>query len=389
MNTQTYKKTRYQNIYKHYKNGNYIVMISKPVKTSISRINGDKIWKIEDALDIRNNRKLRLQKGAEIQYKNNFDSLWDKYINWCIYEDKQDYNTYNKKQKLYNSHLKNKFTKQLSKITKEDFIRLIDDIDTTDKQKNEIIKLLKAFLNWCVDVEKCLVLNPIARLKKYKVDKPNMKYWLPEHLNTILNTLNNTIESKDTTLFEKYDAWIVKIIILIGFSLGDRIGETRALQFKKISKEFNTIKISNSINYDPNSTVSIKTPKTKESNNELFVSTKLITEINNYKKFLKEKMCYTITEDTLILFNFNTGKPFTDTILRKKFNYFIELSGVPKIRMYDLRHTLATTMMSEGYDMYAIQDRLRHKSIKTTIDNYGHITLNKRKEMAQITDKYI
>ena len=388
MDSNTYKKTRYQNIYKH-KNGNYVVMISKPVKSSISRINNEKIWKIEDAINIRDNQKIRLQKASEIKYKNNFDSLWNNYINWCIYEDKQDYNTYHKKEKMYNSYFKEKFDKQLSKITKEDFIYLIDNIDTTNKQKNEIIKLLKAFLNWCVNVEKCLVINPIDKLKKYKVDKPDMKYWLPEHINKILTLLNEIIEDDKISLNERYDAWIVKIIILIGFSLGDRIGETRALQFKKVSSEFNTIKINNSINYDPKSDKYIKTPKTKESDSTLFVSDKLIEEIENYKKFLKEKMGFLINDNTLLLYNFKTEKPFTDTTLRQKWNHFIELANVPKIRMYDLRHTLATTMMTEGYDMYAIQDRLRHKSIKTTIDNYGHITQEKRKEIANITTKYI
>ena len=389
MDLSVYKRTRYQNIYKHIKNGNYLVMISKPVKSSISKINGNKIRKIEDALEIRDNPKIKLQKKAEIKYRNDFDSLWDKYMNWCIYNDKQDYNTYHKKEKIYKAHLKNKFDKQLSKITKEEFIKLIDDLDTTDKQKNEIIKILKAFLNWCVYEEQCLLANPIMKLKKYKVDKPHMKYWLPEHLNAIQNTLNSIIDGKDSTLTEKYDAWLIKMIILIGFSLGDRIGETRALQFNKVSKEFSTIKISNSINYDPNSTNYLKTPKTKESSNTLFVPEKLIDEINNFKKFLINDMCYNVNNNTLIFFNYHTGKPISDITLRKKFNYFIELSGVPKIRMYDLRHTLATTMMSEGYDMYAIQDRLRHKSIKTTIDNYGHITLEKRKEMAEITQKYI
>lgn len=33
---------RWENIYRHKKNKNYVIMISKPVKTSISRIDGKK-----------------------------------------------------------------------------------------------------------------------------------------------------------------------------------------------------------------------------------------------------------------------------------------------------------------------------------------------------------
>ena len=62
MNTKVYEKTRYQNIYRHKKNKNYLVMISKPVKSSISTIDGNKILKLEEALKVRDNPNLKIQK---------------------------------------------------------------------------------------------------------------------------------------------------------------------------------------------------------------------------------------------------------------------------------------------------------------------------------------
>ena len=47
MDKKVYESTRYQNIYRHKKNKNYIVMISKPTKTSISSIDGKKIIRLE------------------------------------------------------------------------------------------------------------------------------------------------------------------------------------------------------------------------------------------------------------------------------------------------------------------------------------------------------
>ena len=43
MNLNIYEKTRYQNIYRHKKNKNYIVKINTPVDSTISIINGEKI----------------------------------------------------------------------------------------------------------------------------------------------------------------------------------------------------------------------------------------------------------------------------------------------------------------------------------------------------------
>ena len=385
MDLKVYKRTRYQNIYKH-KNGNYVVMINKPVKSSISRINGERIWKIEEALKIRDNPKIKLQKRAEITYKDGFDDIWFKYINWCIYEDKQDYSTYNKKEKLYYVHIKGKFKKHLSKITKEEIIRVVDNIKTTDKQKNEILKMLKAFFNWCVE-EKILLLNPINRLKNYKVVKSKMKYWIPDDVQKFFAFINSYIDSHNDK--EKETAYRTKILVLIGFSLGDRVGETRALTFGNINKNNSNISIEHSIEYNPNSKEYLGTTKTYASQREIDVSNKFIEEIDKYKYYLINELGYNITDNTIILFNHSTNKPYDAATLRKYFYKYCDMAGVPHIRMYDLRHTYVATMMAEGKELYLISERLGHTSFSTTVNKYGHLSNEVRKEIAKTTDKYI
>lgn len=387
MNLQTYEKTRYQSIYRHKKNKNYVVMLSNPVKTSISRIDGKKIEKLEDALKIRDNPKIKLQKKNEVLYRETFDTVWEKYVEDCNNAKHLAYNTMLRKEKTYNKYLKGKINKNISKITKEYISNFVEEQTCSLKQKNQIIKELKAFFNWCIE-EEYLLISPIEKLRKYKVEKNEMKYWLPEDLKKILDVINNDIEN-GTNLKIKYNAYIVKMIIIIGFGLGNRIGETRALRFCDINKNDCSITIKHSISYNINDGIYLKTTKTKESNRTIFTTQKVISEIFKYKDFLINEMNFDITDNSLIIINYKTTRPYSDVGLRKMFNYYIEKANVPKIRMYDLRHTTATTLMSEGYDMYAIQDKLRHKSIQTTIDVYGHITLNKRKEIAEITDKYI
>lgn len=386
MNLKIYKRTRYQNIYQHIKNKNYLVLMSKPVKSSISTINGEKIWKIEDAVKIRDNPKIKLQKGAEIHYKDNFDDLWDKYIEETKNVYRHAYNTYHRKEVMINRFFKGKLTKPISKYNKDFFSKYIDELDTTTIVKNTIIKYIKTFFAWCVENEYILI-NPMQQVKFYKVPKSEMKYWLPEHIKKILETIEYDIENAE--LQTKHYAYLVKMIILIGFSLGDRIGETRALLFGNVSIDQQTIQINHSINYDTSSDNYLSSTKTKSSNDILHVTKKLITEIFKYRDFLKDELNYNIDDNTPIFINVVTRKPFSDSMLRKYFNYYIEKADIPKIRMYDLRHTTATTLMSLGYDMYDIKDRLRHSSIKTTIDKYGHITSEKRKEIAKATDQFI
>lgn len=385
MDLKTYRKTRYQNIYQHIKNKNYVVQMSKPVKTTISRINKEKIWKIEDAIRVRDNPKLKYQKGFEVKNKDSFDTLLDKYEEYCDKDLRLSFNTLKKKKVLFKLYFRGNFDK-ISQVSRQDMTRLLDNAKCSNKQKNELIKIIKPFFNWCVQ-EDIIFKSPMIGIKLYKVNKIEMKYWLPEHLSKILEVINDDI--KNETNEKKYRAYLVKMIIEIGLALGDRIGETRALQFCKISKQYNTIKISNSINYDTKADSYLAPTKTKESDDVLFVTEKLIDEIYEYKSFLINELRYNVDDNTPILVNIKNNKPFSDTRLRELFNNYIERSGVPKIRMYDLRHTLATLLMSEGYNMYDIKDRLRHTSIKTTIDKYGHVIEKRRKEIAEVAEKYI
>lgn len=377
MDMKVYKKTRYQNIYKH-KNGNYVVIINKPVKSSISRINGDKIWKIEEALKIRDNPKTGYQKKVEIQYKDNFDELFDKYMFWCINIDKQSYNNTSKKQIKYNAYLKGKFKKPLNKITTDEYALVISNLKTTEKQKNQVLKLLKSFLNWCVN-ENVILYNPTNKIKKYRVVKAEMKYWEKKDILKFLEYINKNLSE---------EAYRVKLLVLIGLCLGDRIGETRALTFGSVDSYHKTITINHSINYDPKSDSFFGNTKTYSSERILDVSDKFIKEIENYQTFLKN-LGYNINQDTLIFFNHKTNRPYSDSYLRNLFYKYCEEADVPRIRMYDLRHTFVTNMLEDGISLVPISKNLGHTSIKTTYDEYGHISEKIRKEITKNTDKYL
>ena len=385
MDLKTYERTRYQNIYRHKKNKNYVVMISTPVKTSISRIDGKKIDKLDDALKIRDNPKMKIQKKNELLYKETFDTVWEKYIETCENIRHLAYNTMQKKKIRYNKYIKGNFEfKKLSKISKEDISKFLGELKTTNKEKNEILKIIKAFFNWCIEEEYILV-SPTIKIKPYKVEKVQMKYWEPKEIKDFLNILDQDINSSNLAMQKK--ALLIKILVLIEISIGDRIGETRALTFKDFSNNILTIR--HSINYDRSSEDFLSSTKTYQSQRDIIITDKLINAINEYKDFLTKHTEYDIKENNLIFFNYATNKPYSDTTLRKNFHFYCQKANVTKIRMYDLRHTYVSLLMSEGKELYQISSRLGHSSYSTTVNKYGHLSNNSRKEIAKITDKFI
>ncbi|XJZ29039.1 tyrosine-type recombinase/integrase [Bacillota bacterium Lsc_1132] len=48
---------------------------------------------------------------------------------------------------------------------------------------------------------------------------------------------------------------------------------------------------------------------------------------------------------------------------------------------HDLRHSSASYLLSKGHSMKAIQERLGHKDIKTTMNLYTHVTKKMDEEL--------
>ena len=224
----------------------------------------------------------------------------------------------------------------------------------------------------------------MTSIQKFKTEKPKMKYWEPTEIKQFFNYINQCIDNN----IDKEIAYRIKILVIIGIVLGDRIGETRALTFGNIDKKKMTIDIVHSINYDTKSNDFLSTTKNYWSQRQIDVSNAFINEIDNYKLYLKS-IGYEINDNTLIFLNHNTKRPLNDCSLRKEFNRYCKQANVTKIRMYDLRHTYVASMMSEGKELYLFSERIGHKSFSTTINKYGHLTNKVRKEMAEITDKFI
>jgi len=49
------------------------------------------------------------------------------------------------------------------------------------------------------------------------------------------------------------------------------------------------------------------------------------------------------------------------------------LGGVPRIRLYDLRHTSASLLLASGVHPKIVSERLGHASVNLTLSTYSHV----------------
>ncbi len=57
----------------------------------------------------------------------------------------------------------------------------------------------------------------------------------------------------------------------------------------------------------------------------------------------------------------------------REFTRRVKRSGLPKIRLHDLRHTYATLALAAGVPAKVVADRLGHSSVTITLDLYSHV----------------
>ena len=75
-----YEKTRYTNIYRHSKNGNYVI---RHDSTTVSKINNLKIYDIKVSRDYKAKLELNIKKIEQSTNSYLFKDLWNEYIYYC------------------------------------------------------------------------------------------------------------------------------------------------------------------------------------------------------------------------------------------------------------------------------------------------------------------
>ena len=67
----------------------------------------------------------------------------------------------------------------------------------------------------------------------------------------------------------------------------------------------------------------------------------------------------------------------------------LERAQLPRIRLYDLRHTAATLGIAAGVSVKVISDQLSHASISFTLERYSHVLPSIQDEAAAKLEKLL
>lgn len=162
--------------------------------------------------------------------------------------------------------------------------------------------------------------------------------------------------------------------ILLSLCTGMRIGEACALRWSDINLTNHTITVSHTAariyNADNHKTERlVSSPKTRNSNREIPISSMLYEALRVIKKSAKNNF---VVSDNKVATDPRTYRDYFSRLLKRL--------GIPRIVFHGLRHTFATRCIESGCDYKTVSVILGHSNISTTLNLYVHPNMEQKKK---------
>jgi len=84
------------------------------------------------------------------------------------------------------------------------------------------------------------------------------------------------------------------------------------------------------------------------------------------------------------LMRYEDGRRLHADTITRRFNRLVDLAGVRRIRLHDIRHTYATLSLDSGVHAKIVSDRIGHAHEGITVQIYGHRSTGHDREAAEL-----
>lgn len=277
--------------------------------------------------------------------------------------------------------LKELKTKELKNITPYYLQKYINNL--SKKYKKGTIRNIKAIINqvftYAIKME-ITEKNPTTAVTipkdKDKIINDEDLYYTKEELKQLLKILEKENNLKNLAIFR-----------LLAFT-GARIGEILALNWQDIDFKKGQLHINKTLTYTKDG-AKIQTPKTKTSNRIISLDKNTLTVLKKHKLNQKEEIFKKGIKNKGIIFVNSENTHVKIDSIRTKYTAICKKHNLKKIKIHGFRHTHASLLFESGATIKAVQYRLGHSNIKTTMDIYTHVTKLQKENIGNDFAKYM
>lgn len=154
----------------------------------------------------------------------------------------------------------------------------------------------------------------------------------------------------------------------LALDTGCRPGELFGLHWPCVNPTAGTVEIRQALEWISKRTPRLKEPKTEAGIRTLPVTDATMKRLQAHRQKMREKG-YDVNDGPVFLNRWGTWLRPKETgdRLRK----LCKAAGVPRIRLYDLRHTSATLLLAGDVNIKVVSQRLGHTDIAITLRHYA------------------
>lgn len=200
-----------------------------------------------------------------------------------------------------------------------------------------------------------------------------------------------------------------RVLVHLMMVTGCRRGEIVGLKWSAIDLEKKTIRIENNLLYSKTIGAYEETPKTESSVRSLFLSDGTVALLQEYREewqamrkqygtawnsFLQipdgSGTLHTVRAEYLFVME-QTGKvgyPMHPDSPTRFLNNFSARYGLPHINPHAFRHSLASMLGANGFDVVTVSELLGHSNTSTTMNIYEHVIESKKEEAANFISDF-
>jgi integrase len=168
-----------------------------------------------------------------------------------------------------------------------------------------------------------------------------------------------------------------------------RQGELIGLKWADLDWEKMTLQVKRQVVRYYNGSFAFSKPKSRNGNRTVMLGKQVLEVLRaqQEKVWRMRKGAGKNWQEFDLIFPTKVGTPIQGCNLRRAFRKLLKVSGLPKIRFHDLRHTAASLMLNYGIPMLVVSRRLGHAKASITLDVYGHLVPGKQEEAAALMDE--
>ena len=208
---------------------------------------------------------------------------------------------------------------------------------------NKLLGCLKTMYNKAIEWGRFEGVNPVSKVKMFKMDNERTRYLEKEEIVRLLASCDGYL----------------KDIVEFAINTGMRKGEIFGLKWREVDLRQGIIHLL----------------RTKNGEQREVPINKAV-----------ENIFYRVRKnpESPYVFNFGGGSPVKE--IRKSYNTALKAAGIKDFRFHDLRHTFASQLVMAGVDLNTVRDLLGHKDIKMTL-RYSHLSCNHKKQAVSALDR--